>query len=233
MKRTILCLTAEEFGRTRIDLGRVGEDSAVRIMIDLSSLLAQDPKAIGAMTVEGPKGNSYPAVTNQEGTCLVWDVSEADVAEEGAGKIQLTVLGSKGEILKSVVAATQIGHSIRGEGPAPDPVQNWIDKAEEALAKVASTEVAVDEANAAAKKANEAADTVLAALENGELTGPAGSKGDPGEKGDPGPKGNTGEKGEKGDKGDTGPAYTLTADDKSTIVNAVLAALPAAEGVSY
>lgn len=55
MKRTILCLTAEEFGRTRIDLGRVGEDSAVRIMIDLSSLLAQDPKAIGAMTVEGPK----------------------------------------------------------------------------------------------------------------------------------------------------------------------------------
>ena len=42
-----------------------------------------------------------------------------------------------------------------------------------------------------------------------------------------------GEKGEKGDKGDTGQAYTLTADDKSTIVNAVLAALPAAEGVSY
>ena len=230
MKRTILCLTAEEFGRTRIDLGRVGEDGAVRIMIDLSSLLAQDPKAIGAMTVEGPKGNSYPAVTNQEGTCLVWDVSEADVAEEGAGKIQLTVLGSKGEILKSVVAATQIGHSIRGDGPAPDPVQNWIDKAEEALAKVATTEVAVDEANAAAKKANEAADTVLAALENGELTGP---KGDPGEKGDPGPKGDTGAKGDKGDKGDTGPAYTLTADDKSTIVNAVLAALPAAEGVSY
>ena len=155
------------------------------------------------------------------------------MAEEGAGKIQLTVLGSKGEILKSVVAATQIGHSIRGDGPAPDPVQNWIDKAEEALAKVATTEVAVDEANAAAKKANEAADTVLAALENGELTGPAGPKGDPGEKGDPGQKGDTGEKGEKGDKGDTGPAYTLTADDKSTIVNAVLAALPAAEGVSY
>lgn len=122
---------------------------------------------------------------------------------------------------------------------------------------MASTEAAVDEANAAAKKANEAADTVLAALKNGELTGPAGPKGDPGEKGDPGPKGDTGakgdkgdqgdqgpkgdpgakgdtgEKGEKGDKGDTGPAYTLTADDKSTIVNAVLAALPAAEGVSY
>lgn len=163
MKRTILCLTAEEFGRTRIDLGRVGEDSAVRTMIDLSSLLAQDPKAIGAMTVEGPKGNSYTAVTNQEGTCLVWDVSEADVAEEGAGKIQLTVLGSKGEILKSVVAATQIGHSIRGEGPAPDPVQNWVDDATNKLSAVVQ---AGKEAEAAAEKAEDAAEEATAAGKN-------------------------------------------------------------------
>ena len=162
MKRTILCLTAEEFGRTRIDLGRVGEDGAVRIMIDLSSLLAQDPKAIGAMTVEGPKGNSYPAVTNQEGTCLVWDVPEADVAEEGADKIQLTVLGSKGEILKSVVAATKIGHSIRGEGTAPDPVQNWVDDATSKLGNVVSSgenaKEAAEKAEEAAKRANDAAE---------------------------------------------------------------------------
>jgi hypothetical protein len=42
-----------------------------------------------------------------------------------------------------------------------------------------------------------------------------------------------GAKGDKGDKGDTGPAYTLTASDKSSIANAVLAALPTWTGGSY
>lgn len=257
MKRAILRLTAEEFGRSTLNLGRADENIAVRVEIDLSRILAQEPTAKANITVESPSGEKYKAVTSMDGAKLIWDVTDADTAVEGTGCAQLTVKGPNGEALKSAVAATRIGHSIRGEGPAPDPVQNWIDKAEEALEKVASTEAAVEEAEAAAKKANEAADTVLAALENGELTGPAGPKGDPGEKGDPGTKGDTGakgdkgdqgdpgpkgdpgakgdtgEKGEKGDKGDTGPAYTLTADDKSTIVNAVLAALPAAEGVSY
>ena len=240
MKRAILRLTAEEFGRSSLNLGRADENIAVRVEIDLSRILAQEPTATAHITVESPSGAKYPAITYKAGNKHNWELTDADTAEEGRGWAQLTVKGTNGEALKSAVAATRIGHSIRGEGPAPDPVQNWIDKAE-----------------AAAKKANEAADTVLAALENGELTGPAGPKGDPGEKGDPGPKGDTGakgdkgdqgdpgpkgdpgakgdtgEKGEKGDKGDTGPAYALTADDKSTIVNAVLAALPAAEGVSY
>lgn len=257
MKRAILRLTAEEFGRSSLNLGRADENIAVRVEIDMSRILLQEPTATAHINVQNPSGTEYAAATSMDGTKLIWDVTKADNTVEGTGYAQLTVKGPNGEVLKSAVAATRIGRSIRGEGPVPDPVQNWIDKAEEALEKVASTEAAVEEAEAAAKKANEAADTVMAALENGELTGPAGPKGDPGEKGDPGPKGDTGakgdkgdqgdpgpkgdpgakgdtgEKGEKGDKGDTGPAYTLTADDKSTIVNDVLAALPAAEGVSY
>lgn len=54
-----------------------------------------------------------------------------------------------------------------------------------------------------------------------------------GTKGDKGDKGDTGEQGPAGPKGDTGPAYTLTAADKSSIVNSVLAALPNYEGVSF
>ena len=59
-----------------------------------------------------------------------------------------------------------------------------------------------------------------------------------------GPQGPQGEQGPKGDTGDVGPAgpagYTpvkgndyFTEEDKTEMVNAVLAALPAAEGVSY
>ena len=67
------------------------------------------------------------------------------------------------------------------------------------------------------------------------MQGPQGPQGD---------KGDTGPQGPKGDTGDTGPAgpagYTpvkgtdyFTEEDKTEMVNAVLAALPAAEGVSY
>lgn len=75
-------------------------------------------------------------------------------------------------------------------------------------------------------------------------TGQTGPKGDTGDAGPQGPKGDTGPAGQKGDTGDVGPAgpsgYTpvkgtdyFTAEDKAELVNAVLVALPAAEGVGY
>ena len=75
-------------------------------------------------------------------------------------------------------------------------------------------------------------------------TGPAGPQGIRGEVGPQGETGPRGETGTQGPKGDTGPAgadgYTpvrgtdyFTEADKTEMVNAVLAALPAAEGVSY
>ena len=91
------------------------------------------------------------------------------------------------------------------------------------------------------------------------IQGPKGDKGDTGDQGPKGDKGDTGDQGPKGDKGD--PGYTpkkgidyfdgtpgepgapgrtpvrgtdyWTAQDKQAIVNDVLAALPAAEGVSF
>lgn len=43
----------------------------------------------------------------------------------------------------------------------------------------------------------------------------------------------SGIKGEPGEQGPQGPAYTLTAEDKQSIVQDVLAALPNAEGVGF
>lgn len=83
--------------------------------------------------------------------------------------------------------------------------------------------------------------------------GPAGEQGPQGETGPKGPQGETGPIGPKGDTGDTGPigpkgpqgeqgapGHTpvkgtdyFTEADKTELVNAVLAALPAAEGVCY
>lgn len=66
-------------------------------------------------------------------------------------------------------------------------------------------------------------------------TGERGPQGIQGVKGDTGSKGDKGDKGEKGDKGDSpvrGVDY-WTAADQAAIVDAVLEALPAAEGVEF
>lgn len=92
----------------------------------------------------------------------------------------------------------------------------------------------------------DAAGTKTATINDG-ADGAKGEKGDTGPTGATGPAGATGAQGPKGDKGDTGatgPAGAAgktpvkgtdywTAADKQSMVNDVLAALPAAEGVSF
>lgn len=162
MKRMTLKMMAEDFGKTALNLGRADENKAVRIEIDLSNLLEITPDANASVTVETPSGKKYPATTSKEGKLLIWDVNSADTAEEGRGWAQLTITGSNDEVLKSVVTATRVGRSIRGEGAAPDPVQNWVDDATSKLGNVVSAgenaKEAAGKAEEAAKRANDAAE---------------------------------------------------------------------------
>ena len=162
MKRMTLKMMAEDFGKTALNLGRADENKAVRIEIDLSNLLEITPDANASVTVETPSGKKYPATTSKEGKLLIWDVNSADTAEEGRGWAQLTITGSNDEVLKSVVTATRVGRSIRGEGTAPDPVQNWVDDATSKLGNVVSAgenaKEAAEKAEEAAKRANDAAE---------------------------------------------------------------------------
>lgn len=162
MKRMTLKMMAEDFGKTALNLGRADENKAVRIEIDLSNLLEITPDANASVTVETPSGKKYPATTSKEGKLLIWDVNSADTAEEGRGWAQLTITGSNDEVLKSVVTATRVGRSIRCEGTAPDPVQNWVDDATSKIGNVVSAgenaKVAAEKAEVAAKRANDAAE---------------------------------------------------------------------------
>jgi hypothetical protein len=203
MKRAILRLTAEDFGRSSLNLGRSDENIAVRVEIDLSRILVQEPTETAHINVQNPSGKKYAAATSMDGTKLIWDVTKADNTVEGTGYAQLTVKGPNGEVLKSAVAATRIGHSIRGEGPAPDPVQNWVDDAANKLSSVAqageeagkaasSANAAAEAANAAAGNAQTVADTVQNKLDNGDFVGPAGKDGANGKDGEQGPQGEPG-----------------------------------------
>ena len=195
-----IILTLDRFGDQALLLGRVGENRATRVSIDLKSILSQYPDAIASITVKQPGRVEYPAAVKQEGGILTWEITRADIGDKaGSGQAQITIQDADGTVIKTAIACTRISESLGDTtAPAPDPVENWIDKATGTLADV----------ERAGNAAQAAADEVQRRLDDGDFVGPQGPQGDTGETGPIGPQGPQGEKGDKGDKGeqgDTGP----------------------------
>lgn len=188
-----IILTFDRFGDQALLLGRVGENRATRILIDLKSILSQYPDAIASITVKPPGRAEYPATVKQESGILTWEITRADLCgKAGNGLAQITIRGADGTVIKTAITCTRIEESLINETDlAPDPVETWIDKATGTLADVKQ----------AGNAAQAVADEVQRRLDDGDFVGPQGPKGDRGERGPIGPQG---PKGEKGDKGDTG-----------------------------
>lgn len=194
-----IILTLDRFGDQALLLGRVGENRATRVLIDIKSILSQYPDAIASITVKPPGGAEYPATVKQKDGILTWEIMRADIGNKaGSGQAQITIQDADGTVIKTAIACTRIGESLGdATAPAPDPVETWIDKATGMLADV----------ERAGNAAQAVADEVQRRLDNGDFVGPQGpqgEKGDPGAKGDKGDPGAPGARGEKGEKGDPG-----------------------------
>lgn len=195
-----IILTLDRFGDQALLLGRVGENRATRVSIDLKSILSQYPDAIASITVKPLGRAEYPAAVKQEDGILTWEITSADIGDKaGSGQAQITIRDADGTVIKTAIARTRVSESLGdATAPAPDPVEKWIDKATGTLADVEQ----------AGNAAQAVADEVQRRLDNGDFVGPQGPQGDKGETGPIGPQGPKGEKGDKGDrgeKGDTGP----------------------------
>lgn len=198
-----IILALDRFGDQALLLGRVGENRATRVQINLKSILSQYPDAIASITVKPPGRVEYPAVVKQEGGILTWEITRADIGDKaGSGQAQITIQDADGTVIKTAIACTRISESLgNAAAPAPDPVENWIDKATDTLADV----------ERAGNAAQAVADEVQRRLDNGDFVGPQGPQGPKGETGPiglQGPKGEKGDKGDRGEKGDTGPQGT-------------------------
>lgn len=191
-----IILALDRFGDQALLLGRVGENRATRVQIDMKSILSQYPDAIASITVKQPGRVEYPAAVKQEDGVLTWEITSADIGDKaGSGQAQITIQDADGTIIKTAIACTRVGESLGdATAPAPDPVETWIDKATDTLADV----------ERAGNAAQAVADEVQRRLDDGDFVGPQGPKGDTGEPGPIGPQGPKGEKGEKGDKGEQG-----------------------------
>lgn len=191
-----IILSFDRFGDQALLLGRVSENRATRVLIDIKSILSQYPDAIASITVKPPGRAEYPAAVKQEGGILTWEITSADIGEKaGSGQAQITIQDADGTVIKTAIACTRIGESLgNATAPAPDPVETWIDKATGMLADV----------ERAGNAAQAVADEVQRRLDNGDFVGPQGPQGDRGETGPIGPQGDKGEPGRDGAKGDKG-----------------------------
>jgi hypothetical protein len=200
-----IILSLDRFGDHALLLGRVGENRATRVLIDIKSILSQYPDAIASITVKQPDRAEYPATVKQEDGILTWEITRADIGDKtGRGQAQITIQDADGTVVKTAIACTRIGESLgNATAPAPDPVETWIDKATGTLADVERA------GNAAQAVANE----VQRRLDNGDFVGPQGPQGDKGEPGRDGAKGDKGDPGRDGSPGATGatPRFTVTA----------------------
>ena len=132
--RTITYKLAD-LGKAVIHLGKANENEATRVQIDAGVLFAEYQTAVPTLKVINPAGTVYSAEVTRDGDYVLWDIKDSDLTENGSGEFQLTFT-ENGVVVKSAISRTQICPSITGGGTAPDPVQDWLDHAEEVLEEV-------------------------------------------------------------------------------------------------
>ena len=137
--RTISC-KLEDLKNMTLHIGYEGENDYTSVRIDAGSVFAEYPEAVATMKVQPPKGNMYPVIVSREGDIVVWNVKDSDTASNGNGEIQLTF--TEGTVVrKSCTGKTIVHRSLKATGPAPDPVQEWVDHAEDVLEEVEAAEI--------------------------------------------------------------------------------------------
>ena len=168
-----IILALDRFGDQALLLGRVGENRATRISIDLKSILSQYPDAIASITVKQPDRAEYPAAVKQEGGILTWEITRADIGDKaGSGQAQITIQDAVGTIIKTKITTTRVAESLGSpQTPAPDPVQAWVDSAAAQLGKV--IQAGTDAANAAKNAETATESCVVATNKSVEATSEA------------------------------------------------------------
>lgn len=138
MGKRIQRVDIDKMNTKMLELGYQDENIHTQVQIDCSSVLWDYPDATAKMTVQAPNGEKYPVVPELADNVVVWDVTDSDLVYAGSGKIQLTLKNGT-EVIKSASCSTRIMESITTTGPAPTPLENWMQRAEETAEQIAET----------------------------------------------------------------------------------------------
>lgn len=175
----ILHLTLEELHSKLHVIGFAAENLHTRMVIDCTRIFIEYPGAVASMAVQPPTGDTYPATISTNGANVIWDITNSDLKYPGEGRVQLTFM------LEDVAVKTYIGKvvimkSLMATGSVPDPLEDFIAKAEKMLQDLEK------------------------AKESGEFDGPPGPQGPEGPAGADGKDGAPGRDGKDGADGAPG-----------------------------
>lgn len=123
--------------KVKIPLGFVGENLHRRIIFVCDDAFKEYPNATATITVESPAGVKYPGILVKDGNNVYWDIRDSDVAVDGNGQIQLTFTEGV-HVKKEYKTRTFVEKSIVANSPAPDPVEDWVEQANETLEDLAA-----------------------------------------------------------------------------------------------
>ena len=124
-----------------LNLGYVDENLHTKVIIDCSEVLWDYPGASVSMVVRPPRGDLYPVTPDRDNdNNIIWELTASDLVYAGTGQIQLTFTDS-GEIIKSIIGTTKVLPSLETTGEAPEPLQNWMDEAEQTAEEIATAAV--------------------------------------------------------------------------------------------
>lgn len=127
----------EDLRKMVLPIGYEGENDHTRVQVDAGEVFKEYPAAVPSLKVHGPGGTIYPAEVTRDGKNVIWDIKASDCAADGSGEAQFTFTLNN-VIVKSCIAKIKVYRSIVGGSTPPDPVQDWIDDAEEVLDDLAA-----------------------------------------------------------------------------------------------
>lgn len=120
-----------------LNIGRVGENLYTEVRINAITVFSAYPDAVATMVVQPPAGDKYPAIIERDGIVLIWDVTASDLLYQGGGRIQLTFTNGE-EVVKTAIGTFNIDESLEADGETPEPIENWLTEAAEALDTIES-----------------------------------------------------------------------------------------------
>ena len=227
-------LNAISSGTRLVPLGKQGENEALKIIFDVSRLIAEYGEGVAVVTHMRSKDTApYVKVTERDGVNVTWNVNDTDTLFEGSGKANL-MWNVNGVTVKTIDFDTYVFPSISGIVTVPDALESWYNEMIEYINSVAVDDSKIEDIvleylaehpiDAPVTSVNSKIGAVIltstdvGALSESELDSAIntalaqavasgdfkGEKGDKGDKGDQGIQGIQGIQGEKGDTGATG-----------------------------
>ena len=130
----------EDLRKMVLPIGYEGENDHTRVQVDAGEVFKEYPAAVPSLKVHGPGGTIYPAEVTRDGKSVIWDIKASDCAADGSGEAQFTFTLNN-VIVKSCIAKIKVYRSIVGGSTPPDPVQDWLDEAQDVLDDLEAAEV--------------------------------------------------------------------------------------------